>query len=119
MQRMAPFSVRTHLLAGGTLVGGASTVLALLALWAWRIEGIWVALFLVPVLVVATAPALVRQADREHSRRLMWLLLAALVVKLLGSLVRYYVSFEVYGGAVDAVRPLGVRTVRVPSDDRS
>jgi hypothetical protein len=103
MQRLAPFVVRTHLLAGGSMVGGALTVLALLALWAWRIEGIWVALFLGPVLIVATAPTLVRQADREHSRRLMWLLLAALVVKLLGSLVRYYVSFEVYGGAVDAV----------------
>jgi hypothetical protein len=100
---MAPVGARVNILAGGSLVGGTLTVLGLLLLWASQVEGIWVALFLCPVLVAATAPALARQAARERDRGLFWLLLAALVLKLLGALVRFYVSVTVYRGAVDAV----------------
>ena len=103
MQRMAPVGARVNILAGGSLAGGALTVLALLLLWVLRAEGIWVALLLFPILIIATAPALIRQAEREHDRNLFWLLLAALVLKLLGALVRYFVSFKIYRGAVDAV----------------
>jgi hypothetical protein len=103
VQRVAPVGVRVNLLAGGSLVGGALTVLGLLLLWALRVEGVWVALFLCPVLVAATAPALARQAARERDPSLLWLLLAALVLKLLGALVRYLIAMKVYGGAVDAV----------------
>jgi hypothetical protein len=99
---MAPVDIRVNILAGGTLAGAALTVLGLLLLWAFQVEGIWVALFLGPVLIAATAPTLVRQAGRERDRGLLWLLLTALVLKLLGALVRYYVAFEIYGGAVDA-----------------
>jgi hypothetical protein len=100
---MAPLGMRINLLAGGSLVGGTLTVLGLLVLWALQVEGIWVALFLVPVLIAATAPTLARQAERERDQRLLWLLLVALVLKLLGALVRYYVGMKIYGGAVDAV----------------
>ena len=103
MQQVAPVEVRVNVIAGSSLVGAALTALGLLLLWATRVEGIWVALFLCPILVAATAPALSRQAARERDSRLVWLLLAALGLKLLGSLVRYYVAFKAYGGAVDAV----------------
>jgi hypothetical protein len=102
MQTVPPFQTRVNLLAGGSLIGGPLTVLGLLLLWASRAEGIWVAIFLVPILMAATTPALVRQAARERDRGLLWLLLTALALKLLGSLVRYVVSFKLYGGAVDA-----------------
>jgi hypothetical protein len=102
MQRLAPVQARVSVIAGSTLVGTAATVLGLLIIWSLQVESVWVVMFLVPVLVVATAPALARQAARERDRRLFQLLLLALVLKLLGSLVRYYVSFKVYGGVVDS-----------------
>jgi hypothetical protein len=103
MQTVPPFPTRVNLLAGGSLAGTALTLLGLLLLWASSAEGIWVAIFLLPILIAATAPALSRQAVRERDRTLLWLLLVALTLKLLGSLVRYFISFKVYGGAVDAV----------------
>jgi hypothetical protein len=59
-------------------------------------------LFLIPVLVALSLPALMRQAHREESATLLWLLVAALVLKLGSALVRHYVAFDVYGGAADA-----------------
>src|SRR5687767_13325413 len=59
-------------------------------------------LFLIPVLVALSLPALMRQAHREESATLLWFLLAALVLKLGSALVRHYVAFDVYGGAADA-----------------
>jgi hypothetical protein len=103
VQPASTFQSRVNLTAGVSLVGAPLTMLGLLVLWASRAEGIWVPLFLVPILIAATIPALARQAARERDRGLLWLLLAALALKLLGSLVRYVVSFKVYGGVVDAV----------------
>jgi hypothetical protein len=103
VQRMSPFEMRVNVIAGTSLLGAALTMLGLLLLWATRVEGIWAAMFLVPILFAATAPALSRQAAREGYRALVWLLLAALGLKLIGSLIRYYVAFKAYDGAVDAV----------------
>jgi hypothetical protein len=103
VRHVAPFQMRVNVIAGSSLLGAALTVLGLLLLWASQVEGIWAALFLVPILFLATAPALSRQAARERDPRLVWLLLVALGLKLAGSLVRYYVAFKVYDGAVDAV----------------
>jgi hypothetical protein len=63
---------------------------------------VWMALLLAPVLVVVTIPALRRQAARERDSRLLRLLTWALVLKLLASLLRFYVAFGLYGGAADA-----------------
>jgi hypothetical protein len=90
------------MVAGATMIGTVTTVLGLLVLWRLQAEGIWVALFLVPILLLATGPALSRQAAREGDRTLFWLLLAALTLKLLGSLVRYYIAYTVYEGLIDA-----------------
>ena len=102
MQRTGPLSTREAIVAGATMIGTMTTVLGLLVLWRLQAEGIWVALFLVPILLLATGPALSRQAAREGDRTLFWLLLAALTLKLLGSLVRYYVAYTVYEGLIDA-----------------
>jgi hypothetical protein len=102
VQSTAPVQTRINVAAGSSLVGVFMTVLGLLVLWRAQVGGVWVTLFLFPILLVATAPALARQAARERDRRLFWLLLLALVLKLLGSLVRYFVAFRFYGGSVDA-----------------
>jgi hypothetical protein len=57
---------------------------------------VWVVVLLGPMLFVATLPALGRQALREQNPRLFWFLVSALVLKLVSSLVRYYITFEVY-----------------------
>jgi hypothetical protein len=101
-QPTAPVQTRVRVIAGSSLLGAVVTVLGLLLMWALRVDSIWVVLFLVPILLAATAPALARQAARDRDRRLFQLLLLALVLKLVGSLVRYYVSFEIYGGLVDS-----------------
>jgi hypothetical protein len=62
-----------------------------------------VATVLWPILVIISVPALSRQAAREGDRRLFWLLLIALMVKLiLGAVGQLYVIKEAYGGVADA-----------------
>jgi hypothetical protein len=59
-------------------------------------------LFIGPILVAVSLPALSRQAKREGSDTLFWFLVAALVLKLLGAVIREFVGFNVYGGSADA-----------------
>ncbi len=59
---------------------------------------VWGAVLVAPALLAASVPALRRQAAREADPTLFRLLLFALVVKLAGAVVRYYVAFSVYGG---------------------
>jgi hypothetical protein len=54
------------------------------------------------LLVVISAPILARRARLEGDRVLFWILLFALILKLAGAMVRYYVAFDVYGGVADA-----------------
>jgi hypothetical protein len=62
-----------------------------------------VAMIMGPILLVISLPALSRQAARERDRRLFWLLLIALMIKLaLGALSQIYVAFKSYGGVADA-----------------
>jgi hypothetical protein len=56
-----------------------------------------------PVLILVSIPALLREARRQADPTVFRLLLIALVVKLLASLLRYFVDFHVYGGATDAL----------------
>jgi hypothetical protein len=64
----------------------------------------WGALFVGPFLFALSLPILAREARRERDRRLFWLLLIALLAKLLGALARDWVASEVYGGVTDATR---------------
>ncbi len=63
---------------------------------------LWGAMLIGPVLIVVTLPILAREARRQEDPRLFWFLFAALIAKILGSLLRYYVTFDVYRAA-DAV----------------
>lgn len=64
----------------------------------------WGALIIVPVLVAATLPLLVREARRAGDPRFLRLLVLALLLKLLGAFVRYFLDFYVYGGQTDGLR---------------
>jgi hypothetical protein len=62
----------------------------------------WGPALLVPTLIALTVPALRRQADREGDPTLFRLLVFALIVKLAGAILRYYVTVGFYGGLADA-----------------
>jgi hypothetical protein len=102
-QRMASFETRVAAGIGTGLFGAAVTVLGLTLLISTQMSGLLVILFLVPILLAASWPAFVRQARREHDHRLAQLLMLALILKLFGSLLRYWVAIYVYHGLADAV----------------
>ena len=62
----------------------------------------FIACLIAPVLVAISLPALAREARREGDRTLFWILVGALLVKLVASLVRYYIDFVYYHGVADA-----------------
>jgi hypothetical protein len=63
---------------------------------------VWGALLLIPVLIGITIPLCQSAARFQNDPRLERLLVVALVLKLVGAVVRYGVAFDVYGGAADA-----------------
>jgi hypothetical protein len=103
-QRIPSSETRVAVGVGGVLLGGAITVLGLLVLISTHTSGLWVILFLLPILLAASWPAFLRQARRERDARLAQLLMLALVLKLFGSLVRYWVAIHVYEGVADAIQ---------------
>lgn len=90
--------------AAGTvgLVLIAAWITAIFVLTAAQTYDVSAPLFLAPVLVAVSLPALSRQARREGSRTVFWLLVTALVLKLAAAIVRYYVDYNVYGGLADS-----------------
>jgi hypothetical protein len=102
MQRPAPGMVRVAVVV---TIGVLLTVLFVAALTIVpqrTTYDVWGALFIGPILVLISLPALARQARRERDRRLFWILVLALVLKLLGGVARNYVGEEVYAGVADA-----------------
>ena len=83
--------------AFGLLIVGAVAALLLA-----RTYDVWGAVWIAPLLVLLTLPALSRQARREGDRTIYWLLVLALLIKLAGAIVRHFYAFDVYGGAADA-----------------
>ena len=63
---------------------------------------VWGGLLVAPVLVALTVPLARRVARREEDKSMATFLIAALVLKLIASLVRYAVAFQVYDGVADA-----------------
>jgi hypothetical protein len=96
------FETRVAFGVGAALLGFVFTVLGLLFLVSARLDGFLVVAFLLPILLAASWPAFVRQARRERAPDLVWVLMLALLLKLLGSLVRYWVSVNLYDGLLDA-----------------
>jgi hypothetical protein len=64
---------------------------------------IWSALIVGPLLILVSLPILAREAQRQGSRSVFHLLVLALLLKLVGALLRYYADFEVYEGQTDAL----------------
>jgi hypothetical protein len=93
---------RSGLLVGVGLAFIAFFMAVLLILMAGSDYDIWGAMFVAPVLIAVSLPALARQARREGDRWLFVFLVVALLMKLGGAVARHYVAFDVYGGVADA-----------------
>jgi hypothetical protein len=102
-QPLATFESRVAMGVGGGLLGAALTAMGLLVMVSVRLHGALVVLFLVPVLLGASWSAFARQARRERNPGVAQLLMLALVLKLVGSMVRYLVAVYVYDGSADAM----------------
>jgi hypothetical protein len=89
----SPVVLGTGLALVGVYVG-ALTYLMQHSTW-----DMWGGMLIGPVLFVATLPALARQAKREGDGRVFRLLVAALVVKMLVSLLRYHHGFNLGEGS--------------------
>jgi uncharacterized membrane protein len=96
-------STDPRVVLGVGLVVTALYVFALILLMGITTYDTWGALIVGPILVLVSLPILSKQAAREGDRRVFWILIVALVLKLLSALARHYVSASVYGeGALDA-----------------
>lgn len=102
MRRAEVLPPRPQTLIAITLALTVAFVAALLVLTEVSTYETWGALLLAPVLLAISLPVLRRQATREGDARLLWLLCAALVLKLASAIVRHYVAFDVYEGVADA-----------------
>jgi hypothetical protein len=90
---------RTIVVLGFTLLA----IYAISLMFAASTYDTLVATLIGPALVLLSLPVLSRQAARENDRRLFWLLLIALLVKLiLGAVGQLYVIKAAYGGVADA-----------------
>lgn len=58
---------------------------------------LWGATLIGPGLVLVSLPMFAREARRQENPRLFWFLVLALLLKLVGGLLRYWVTFSVYG----------------------
>jgi hypothetical protein len=97
---------------GGRGAASAVAVLGVLAVgfivlaFLWTVENrsydIWGGLIVAPVLVALTIPIARHAARVGDDPKLFRLIMLAVVIKLLASLVRYYVAFVTYDGVADA-----------------
>lgn len=85
------------------VVGAIGYVLATAWAMATTSYDIWGALVVAPLIVAVTVPLLRRVFVAEHAG-LVPILLAGLAAKLAGSMFRYWVAFDAYGGSADAGR---------------
>ena len=86
---------------------GLAAIAAYCGVLAWCMEHVsydtWAALVIGPFILAVSLP-MIRWITRDDDDPMFGLLGAALVVKLLASLLRYFVAFELYGGRADAAR---------------
>ena len=97
---ISPRAVPAAIVIGLGLVAGY--VVLLLILMNEGSYDAWAVMLLVPLMMLVSLPVLRRQAAREGDPRVFKLLTLALLVKLGGSIARYYVAFSLYGGVADA-----------------
>jgi hypothetical protein len=85
------------LIAAGVIV--VLWVAALIVMMNRTTYDYWGALLIAPALFAISLPMMSRQARRENDRRVFWLFFTALIAKFAFTLIRYYVSFELYNKA--------------------
>jgi hypothetical protein len=97
---------RTSPSPGRLLVLGIAVSLGYLVALAWAMNhvsyDVWGAMVIGPVLVAISIPILARAARADSDPLMGKVLFAAFAVKMLGAVVRYAITFEVYGGRADA-----------------
>ena len=110
LKREARMSTVLGASAGGRRVVASLGLVAIAAycgVLAWCMEHVsydtWAALVIAPFILAVSLP-MIRWITRDDDDPMFGLLGAALVVKLLASLLRYFVAFELYGGRADAAR---------------
>jgi hypothetical protein len=75
---------------------------------------LWGAMLIGPGLVLISLPMFAREARRQEDARLFWFFVIALIVKLLGGVLRYWVTFSVYGaGDATGYHREGVRIAQL------
>jgi hypothetical protein len=87
----------------GLILIGAYVSIAMLLMDRTSFD-VWGAFLLTPVLIGLSIPALRRHASREVDPGMFGIMLVALLLKLAGAAIRYFVAFTVYGGVADAAR---------------
>ena len=68
----------------------------------WTTYQTWVALVVVPVLLLVSVPMLVRAGRRDPDPRFLKLLVIAFVLKVFATVARYLMAFVLYNGTADA-----------------
>jgi hypothetical protein len=92
--------VRANAIIGFT--AASAYLIALAAAMTRYSYDIWGAMVLGPLLVAITIPILLRATRREADPWMTRLIIVAFIAKMLGSLVRYGLTFELYAGRADA-----------------
>lgn len=88
---------------GAFWFGAAATYLVILSLAMARVSyDIWAALLIAPVLTAVALPV-IRRVMRRDDPTMVTLVTVAFLTKLAGSAVRYFVTFELYDEAADAL----------------
>jgi hypothetical protein len=97
---------RAALAPGPLLVAGLACSLAYLVVLAWAMNNlsydIWGAMVIGPVLVAVSLPILARAARADADPLMGKILFTAFAAKMVGAVVRYAITFEIYGGRADA-----------------
>lgn len=97
--RATAIGLSPRVMVGAGLAVLAGYVILLVRLMETSTYDTWGALIVGPALIAITFPALARQARREGDPRLLWILMAALIVKLLFAILRHYQATELYAFA--------------------
>ena len=98
---MKTLSVRGWAVVVGALVG---VVAAAVLSWALETQSynVWGAVIVVPVVVAINAILIWRVSRRPDEPWLAGVMATAFVAKIIGTVVRYFVAYVVYGGVADA-----------------